>query len=74
MKNPKEWNVGCMVEDKIGLPEIVLFVDLDGTFKTISPSDGSLKTLVCKDYTYKSESVEKYYSDNFEKLIEKTKI
>ena len=74
MKEPEGWNVGCMVEDKIGLPKIVLFVDLNGTFKAISPENGRLETLLCEEYTYKSESVEKYYSDNFEKLISKTKI
>ncbi len=74
MKEPEGWNVGCMVEDKIGLPKIVLFVDLNGTFKAISPENGSLETLLCEEYTYKAKSVETYYSDNFEKLIEKTKI
>ena len=74
MKEPEGWNVGCIVEDKKGLPQIVLFVDLDKTFKALSPENGSLKTFLCKDYNYKSKSIEKYYSDNFEKLIAKTKI
>lgn len=74
MKEPEGWNVGCMVEDKIGLPQIVLFVDLDKTFKALSPENGSLQTLLCEEYTYRAKSVETYYSDNFEKLIENTKI
>jgi hypothetical protein len=74
MKEPEGWNVGCMVEDKKGTPQVVLFVDLDKTFKALSPENGSLKTFLCEEYKYKSCSIEKYYSDNFEKLIEKTKI
>jgi hypothetical protein len=74
MKEPEGWNVGCMVEDRIGLPQIVLFVDLNGTFKALSPENGSLQTFLCKDYSYKAKSVEVYYSNNFEKLIENTKI
>jgi len=74
MKEPEGWNVGCMVEDKLGIPQIVLFVDLNGTFKAISPENGSLQTLLCKDYNYKAKSVEIYYNENFEKLIAKTKI
>ena len=74
MKEPEGWNVGCMFEDKLGIPQIVLFVDLNGTFKAISPENGSLQTLLCKDYNYKTKSVEIYYNENFEKLIAKTKI
>ena len=74
MKEPEGWNVGCVVENKKGLPKIVLFVDLNGTFKAISPENGSLQTLICEDHKYKSKSVETYYSTNFEKLIAKTKI